>query len=405
MIVRRMMHDRDERLLDAGMRVFSPSAKELVIVVRNASRKHARFLELSPSIPELPAELTTLVADFLLRSYASAGRYAVVSSTFAKAVRDVARALEQREQLIYWTGNRPPLRPPAFQPDDIPQLGEWEPYARRISQLVAGACVDDITHLKPSSETWCNNFTCLLALYGCGIPPRVLISDTAEVLEGPRLLPPDLVARVLQAGKQAGADAGWGPRDYAACFAARHCGWNNQIAAAPFVVHQLNTHNVHWGTLRVWQHGDADFFESCHGTSDMRLVTLLLDLLACFGWPDGKQVKIHEFRHFQQHDGYSCGIMSTAATLSLLTDRQLGVKYEDLAAWKAFFTQSLLTTVVEARYKAPGPDRDTQLLSCSLPVQTPTPTHSCLVARSQSKPQLPPPPQPCMSGSLPHPVL
>ena len=37
--------------------------------------------------------------------------------------------------------------------------------------------------------------------------------------------------------------------------------------------------------------------------------------------------------------------MTTVATISLLTDCQLGVCYSDLQAWKAFLAHSIYTTL------------------------------------------------------------
>ena len=90
----------------------------------------------------------------------------------------------------------------------------------------------------------------------------------------------------------------------------------------------------------MWQHGPAELFESFEGGTDLNLVVPLLELLSAYGWGSGKRVDVYHFPHFQQCDGHSCGIMTTAATISLLTDCQLGVCYSDLKAWKAFLAHS-----------------------------------------------------------------
>ena len=304
---------------------FSPHAKKISFVTSyHMVVKRRLVLRPVPLGFELPVEILDIIANFLLRMLATASMYARCSKAFQGAVTRTARRLEMEEHIIYWTGNSPPIKPPPIELSPLGQkLEEWSALFR--SPFVYGAEINDI---KPLLENvWCSNFTLQLCLKGAGIADHIAIQDNGSVLSIARLLEANLALRLSIMGNIQN-------------FVARHPSWQAQLAATPFVVHPLNSHNMHWAALRVWQHGPAELFESSSGCSDLKLVHLILTLLSAYGWAPDKRVIVYNFPHFQQDDGHSCGIMTAAATISLLTDRQLGVCYSDLKAWKAFLAHS-----------------------------------------------------------------
>jgi hypothetical protein len=320
--------------LTFATRAFSPKAKQIEFVTsRNVIVPKPRlWLRPVPAWLVLPEELLDLIAQFLLRMLASAGMYARCSWAFKGAVTRAARLLEMDEHIIYWTGNSPPMKPPS---NELSLLGnkldDWARFTPRdFNKYMHGAEVNDIKPLLENS--WCTNFTIHLCLKGSGVADHIAIRDDGDVLYSvPRLLEATLVARIGHMGM--------------ASFIATHPSWQAQLAATPFVVHPLNSHNTHWAALRVWQHGPAELFESSSGSTDLKLVHLILMLLSAYGWAPDKRVNVYHFPHFQQHDGHCCGILTAAATISLLTDRQLGVCYSDLKAWKAFLAHSIYTAI------------------------------------------------------------
>ena len=70
-----------------------------------------RLLRPVPPGLELSEELLELIAINLLRMQASAGMYARCSKAFKDAVTRAARLLELDENIIYWTGSSPPIKP------------------------------------------------------------------------------------------------------------------------------------------------------------------------------------------------------------------------------------------------------------------------------------------------------
>ena len=235
------------------------------------------------------------------------------------------------EHIIYWTGNLPPMKPPPIELSPLGQkLQVWTKLLFR-NVFVYGSEVSDIRPLL--EDSWCTNFTLHLCLKGAGIADHIAIQDNGNVLNVARLLEANLAARLRIVGIPT--------------FVASHPSWQAQLAATPFVVHPLNSHNTHWAALRVWQHGPAELFESLAGGTDQCLVHLILGLLSAYGWETDKRLIVYHFPHFQQHDGHSCGIMTVAATISMLTDRQLGVCYSDLKAWKAFLAHSTYVAMSE----------------------------------------------------------
>ena len=310
--------------------VFSPHARKIAFVTSHHMVLKKRRLVPRPAPPglALPEELLDIIANFLLRMLASAGMYARCSKAFQKAVTRAARLLEMDEHIIYWTGNSPPIKP---QPKELSTLGqkleEWNAMftSREIYKFVHGAEVNDLRPLL--EDLWCSNFTLHLCLKGAGIGDHIAIKDDGNVLHVARLLEANLAARLRVVGIPT--------------FVTTHPSWQAQLAATPFVVHPLNSHSHHWAALRVWQHGPAELFESSKGSTDLDLVHLILKLLSAYGWAPNKRVMVYNFPHFRQHDGHSCGIMTAAATISMLTDRQLGVRYSDLHAWKAFLAHSI----------------------------------------------------------------
>ena len=314
---------------------FSPAARQLAFITsRHVEVKRRLVLRPVPPGLELTEDLLHLIAEFLLRMQASAGMYARCSKAFKGAVSRAARLLEVDEHIIYWTGSSPPMKPPLIELSAPSQkMHEWSAAfsSRDLCKFVQGSGLEDITPLLQSK--WCTNFTLNLCLKGAGIAECIAIQDDGDVLAVARLLASDVSARVAIEGISS--------------FVTRHPSWRAQLAAAPCVVHQLNTRNRHWATLRVWQYGSAELFDSFEGGTDLKLVELVLELLSAYGWGSGKRVRVYHFPHFQQHDGHSCGIMTTAATISLLTDCQLGVCSSDLQAWKAFLAHSIYNTLHE----------------------------------------------------------
>ena len=311
---------------------FSPHARKIAFLTSHHIVVKRRLV-LRPVPPglELPAEILDLIANFLLRMLASAGMYARCSKAFHGAVTRTARLLEMEEHIIYWTGNLPPMKPPPIELSPLGQkLQVWTKLLFR-NVFVYGSEVSDIRPLL--EDSWCTNFTLHLCLKGAGIADHIAIQDNGNVLNVARLLEANLAARLRIVGIPT--------------FVASHPSWQAQLAATPFVVHPLNSHNTHWAALRVWQHGPAELFDSLAGGTDQCLVHLILGLLSAYGWETDKRLIVYHFPHFQQHNGHSCGIMTVAATISMLTDRQLGVCYSDLKAWKAFLAHSTYVAMSE----------------------------------------------------------
>ena len=330
------LRDASPLTLTFATSCFSPAARQLAFTTLRHMQVKRRLLRPVPPGLELSEELLELIAINLLRMQASAGMYARCSKAFKDAVTRAARLLELDENIIYWTGSSPPIKPLIeFSVLNGQSMHEWSAAfsSQDLFKFVKGSCLDDIKPLLES--TWCTNFTLNLCLKGAGIADAIAIRDDGDVLAVARLLMSDVIdiARLAHVGISS--------------FITKHPSWQAQLAAAPCVVHPLNTHNQHWATLRVWQHGPAELFESFEGGTDLKLVELVLELLSAYGWESGKRVDVYHFPHFQQADGHSCGIMTTAATISLLTDCQLGVCYSDLQAWKAFLAHSIYTTLTE----------------------------------------------------------
>ena len=250
----------------------------------------------SCSFPELPLDMAERVVEHLLRNCASAGCYAATCKDFARVLPLVAARLEQ-DGIIYWTGNKPPLKPPLIIGADGLHVRDWlvqDPGMRKhvnesLSSHVKAAQFEDVESLLNAG--WFSNFTIGLCLCAAGIDRKSFISDEGMVLAAPRLLELDLLTRVRIAG---------GPAE----FARLHPMWSAQLAAAPFVVACLNTDNMHWATLRVWQHGHAEVFESIRGITRAADVQDILDLLTYLGWQAGKQIRFYYFvfDHYQQSE-------------------------------------------------------------------------------------------------------
>ena len=326
------MRDASPSTLTFATGTFSPAARQLAFTTLRHVEVKRRLLRPVPPGLELSEDLVDLIAINLLRMQASARMYARCSKAFKDAVTRAAHLLEEDEHIIYWTGSSPPMKPPLIDASHpSKKMREWSTTfnERDLFSFVHGSGLADITPLLESK--WCNNFTLALCLKGAGIADAITIQDDGDVLAVPRLLASDVTAHLV----------GW----KLSSFITKHPSWQAQLAAAPCIVHPLNSHNSHWATLRVWQHGPAELFESFEGGTDLNLVVPLLELLSAYGWGSGKRVDVYHFPHFQQCDGHSCGIMTTAATISLLTDCQLGVCYSDLHAWKAFLAHSIYTTL------------------------------------------------------------
>ena len=222
---------------------------------------------------------------FLMRNCASAGRYARTSWAFWKAVKLVARKLEEDESIIYWTGNRPPLVPPSSPLLLGQEVSTWRDLPRDtkkvMGKLVPSLGLEDVEPLL--TNKWCNNFTLKLILKSCGVADAVTISDSGCVRPIPRIMENDVLARLLISHGMRVCDAfklrAIHLPNYVVdvqIFREKHPTWAAQIAAAPFILLQLNSGNTHWATVRAPQVGPIEVYESCKGCSDIQLVKLFV---------------------------------------------------------------------------------------------------------------------------------
>ena len=312
------------------LRVVQPRFAPLALDVRFS---HS-LLEPQP-FPSLPlADLADRMLEHLMRSCgASAARCALTCKEFADALRRVAARLLD-EGIAYWTGMKPPLKPPILYGAIGSKEQDWADVRKKLHHLVRGAGLQDVLVL-PRAQ-WCTNFTIALAVQAAYLQLRTgnmqkvtpLIHDDAPVLAEPRLLDYVLGALIRSAG---------GP----AQFAANHPLWHAQLAAAPYVVCAVNLANRHWASLRVWKHGPAEVFDSMPGSHMEANVQIIIDLLVCLGWEEGKHIHFYSFNHYKQHDSHSCGLITAATLVSLLYNHQLGVASCDLALWKNYFMHSI----------------------------------------------------------------
>ena len=363
-----------EKVLLMGASIFSPNAKEVAFWTCRTSNTKRVFM--IAAALELGDDVIELIAERLLRTCAVASRYESTSKCFLVSLRSIARRLAEQESIITWTGNHPPIKPPASNPSLAGlQLEEWHSWNNleivpelsisKLSLFVRGATVaDDIPPLLRNQ--WCTNFTILCCLKAAGMDDGIIIKDDGAILTMPRLLPPCLGARMsLLAvnGDQARLSSiqlGSTPSSpnllsLPACFAKLHPSWADQVASAPFVLLPLNSFNAHWSLVRIWRLGPAELFESLPGASDLGALESVLELLTHLGWPSGKRIRTYTFTHYHQHDGVSCGIMTAAAAISLLGNCQLGVQFADLADWKAFFAHTIYCKLLELE-APPGGD-------------------------------------------------
>lgn len=315
------------------LRVLRPCARAL------SPKAHPSYpsniiLRMPVSLPVLPLhDLAEPVMLQLMRSCgASAARCAPTCKEFAAALQRVAQSFLE-EGIVYWTGIKPPLKPPVFFDAVGSKEKDWD-RAISLAHIVPGAVAEDVLRLLRAQ--WTTNFSvalavqvahqCLAGSYPTAI--SAMVRDRAPVMALPRLLDFVLGHSIRHGGG-------------AASYAADHPSWHAQLAAAPYVVGAVNSSNAHWASLRVWKHGPAEVFDSMPGLTPTANVQIILDLLACFGWDSGKQIHFYSFEHYKQHDSYSCGLITAATVVSLLHGHQLGVARCDLALWKSYFTHSI----------------------------------------------------------------
>ena len=320
---------------------FSPLARPLNVrmlkprTLSHPSHPAQKFSrDVQVDMPNLPLiDLAEPVVEHLMRSCgAAAARCAPTCHEFAAALQRVAQRLLDEEGIAYWTGNKPPLKPPVLYGVVGSREEDWRQVSDRdFVHLVRGAGLSDV--LKLHRAQWATNFTVALAVQVAHLQLQtgeqsVLIHDIAPVLSLPRLLPYTLGACIRISGG-------------AASFAAHHASWHAQLAAAPYVVCAVNSGNAHWASMRVWKEGPAQVFDSMPGSTGEADVQIILDLLVCLGWDSGKQIDYYSFNHYRQHDGHSCGLITAATLVSLLHNHQLGVASSDLTLWKDYFTHSM----------------------------------------------------------------
>ena len=244
------LRDASPSTLTFATGIFSPAARQLAFTtLRHVEVKRRLVVKPVPPGLELSEDLLDLIAKSLLRMQASAGMYARCSKAFKGAVSRAARLLEVDENIFYWTGSSPPMKPPLMELLSPGQkMHEWSAAfsSRDLCKFVHGSGLEDITPLLESK--WCTNFTLALCFKGAGIADAIAIQDDGDVLAVPRLLSSDVTAHLVSLGISS--------------FITQHPSWQAQLAAAPCIVHPLNSHNSHWATLCVWQHGPAELFES-----------------------------------------------------------------------------------------------------------------------------------------------
>ena len=331
-----------DAIVEFDMGTFSPDAQPVRLRLMQAAvagggqatAKVRATKRLSwPSSVLTDADIGELVMLELTRSSgASSARCAATCKAFAMLLARASQSLLD-QGIAYWTGNLPPLKPPFLVGVIGTAKAHWEETRASnacIAKLCPGADVRDAWPFL--DNTWCTNFSINLALKASGIPPEVIIADGAHVIQGPRLLNCVLRTQVEHEG---------GPVAFAHATPIRLPSWTAQLQAAPYVVCALNSCNNHWAALRVWQHGDAEVFDSLPGATSEEQAQTIIDVLACFGWASVKQIHFYSYAHFIQSDSNSCGPLTTAAVVSLYHGHQLGVAYADIALWKAFFAHTI----------------------------------------------------------------
>ena len=140
------------------LRVVQPRFAPLALDVRFSHP----LLEPQP-FPSLPlADLADRMLEHLMRSCgASAARCALTCKEFADALRRVAARLLD-EGIAYWTGMKPPLKPPILYGAIGSKEQDWADVCKKLHHLVRGACLQDVLVL-PRAQ-WCTNFTIALAV-------------------------------------------------------------------------------------------------------------------------------------------------------------------------------------------------------------------------------------------------